>query len=86
MGAAPTGNRTIPAAELRAGDLLRCGTSTNYVLLCEVTLEDDTVRAMVHGVRGQCHPDTIGAPDRVVYVGRRGFPLPGHPADGKDNQ
>ena len=82
------GNCDIAAGELRAGDMLRLGVSTGYVLLCNVATGDDgKVQTTIHshGV-GPCRPWTFNDPARVVHVGRRGIAVPDHkPAETKES-
>jgi len=72
------GNRDIPAADLREGDMLRTGVSTGYVLLCDVRQQDGEVRAVIHGYSQPCRPWTFRDPGRLVHVGRRGITVPPH--------
>jgi hypothetical protein len=78
----------ITAGELRAGDMLRLGVSTGYVLLCDVSPGDSgAVQTTIHsyGV-GPCRPWTFTNPAKPVHVGRRGIAVPDHkPAEAKES-
>jgi hypothetical protein len=74
------GNCDITAGDLRAGDMLRLGISTGYVLLCDVAAGDNgAVQTSIHSYgAGPCRPWTFSDPARVVHVGRRDIAVPAH--------
>lgn len=66
---------TIAAAELRKGDLLRLGVSTNYVLVARATEGGGEVHVTVYnGSTPHERPTLHYAPDRQLQLARRDFP------------
>ena len=67
---------TVKAGELRKGDLLRLGVSTNYVLVASAVLGGGgQVHVTVYnGSTPYDHPTLHYAPARQLQLARRDFP------------
>ena len=66
---------TIKARELRKGDLLRLGVSTNYVLVASAIQGGGEVHVTVYnGSTPNDRPTLHYAPDQELQLARRDFP------------